>query len=53
MARRYLPAGESALVVEFGETADPMFHAQVLALDAVVRAAAIEGCARRCRPTDR
>ena len=40
---RYLPAGESALVVEFGETADPAFHDQVLALDAALAATPIEG----------
>ncbi len=52
MACRYLPAGESALVVEFGATADPAFHAQVLALDAAMRAAAIDGV-RETVPTYR
>jgi inhibitor of KinA len=33
---RYLPAGESALVVEFGATIDPQIHDRVLALDAAV-----------------
>jgi inhibitor of KinA len=33
---RYLPAGESALVVEFGATIDPKIHDQVLALDAAI-----------------
>ena len=52
MGRRYLPAGESALVVEFGETADPVFNARVLALDAALRDAAIEGV-REMVPTYR
>jgi KipI family sensor histidine kinase inhibitor len=43
VTRRYLPAGESALVVEFGDAADPAFHRQVVALDAALSAAAIEG----------
>jgi KipI family sensor histidine kinase inhibitor len=40
---RYLPAGESALVVEFGDTIDPKIHDQVLALDAAVDVAKWEG----------
>lgn len=52
MGRRYLPAGESALVVEFGETADPAFHDQVLALDAALQAAAFSGV-RETVPTYR
>lgn len=43
MAPRYLPAGEAALVVEYGETADPAFHDRVLALDAAMAGAPIEG----------
>jgi len=42
-APRYLTAGESALVVEFGETIDPKIHDQVLALDAAVDVAKWEG----------
>ena len=33
---RILNAGETALVVEFGETADPTFHRQVVALEAAL-----------------
>jgi inhibitor of KinA len=40
---RYLPAGESALVVEFGATIDPKIHDQVLALDAAIGQAKWEG----------
>jgi inhibitor of KinA len=40
---RYLPAGESALVVEFGATIDPRIHDRVLALDAAVQRANFEG----------
>jgi KipI family sensor histidine kinase inhibitor len=40
---RYLPAGESALVVEFGATIDPRIHASVLALEAAVQQANFEG----------
>ncbi|MGH6935286.1 MAG: carboxyltransferase domain-containing protein, partial [Methylocella sp.] len=40
---RYLPAGESALVVEFGATIDPRIHDRVLALGAVVGQADWEG----------
>ncbi|HUI20585.1 MAG TPA: allophanate hydrolase subunit 1 [Methylocella sp.] len=42
-APRYLPAGESALTVEFGATIDPRIHDRVLALDAAVQQARIEG----------
>lgn len=42
-APRYLPAGESALVVEFGQTIDPAVHDQVLALDAALAAAKVDG----------
>ena len=40
---RYLPAGESALVVEFGATIDPGIHDCVLALDAAIQQANVEG----------
>jgi inhibitor of KinA len=40
---RYLPAGESALVVEFGATIDPRIHDQVLALDVAFQQANWEG----------
>ncbi len=40
---RYLPAGEAALTVEYGTTADPAFHARVLALDAALAATPIGG----------
>jgi len=40
---RYLPAGESALVVEFGAAIDPSVHDCVLALDEAVRKAEWEG----------
>ncbi|HUZ91354.1 MAG TPA: allophanate hydrolase subunit 1 [Methylocella sp.] len=40
---RYLPAGESALIVEFGATIDPRIHDRVLALDAAVQQAHVEG----------
>jgi inhibitor of KinA len=40
---RYLPAGESALVVEFGDTIDPKIHERVLALDAAISHAIWEG----------
>jgi KipI family sensor histidine kinase inhibitor len=40
---RYLIAGESALVAEFGSTIDPEIHDQVLALDAAVQQAQING----------
>ena len=51
-APRYLPAGETALVVEFGETADPACHARVLALDGALAATPIEGI-RETVPTYR
>jgi inhibitor of KinA len=40
---RYLLAGESALVVEFGDTIDPKIHDRVLALDAAIQHANWEG----------
>ncbi len=49
---RMLPAGESALVVEFGADADPRHHARVLALDAALAANPIEGI-RETVPTYR
>jgi inhibitor of KinA len=42
---RFLPAGESALVAEFGVTIDPGIHDCVLALDEAIRKADIEGIA--------
>ncbi len=42
---RFLPAGESALVVEFGAEIDSKIHDCVLALDSAVQAANIEGVA--------
>ncbi|MGB6177322.1 MAG: allophanate hydrolase subunit 1 [Methylocella sp.] len=42
-APRYLPAGESALVVEFGDTIDAKIHDRVLALDAAIGQAKWEG----------
>ncbi len=42
---RYLPAGECAVVVEYGTTVDPHLSELVLALDAAVLAAAIAGVA--------
>lgn len=42
-APRYLPAGESALVVEYGDTIDPAIHDRVLALDAAVGQAKWDG----------
>jgi len=35
---RFLDAGEAALVVQFGETVDPLINDRVLALDAALRA---------------
>ena len=52
MAPRYLPAGETALVVDYGDTADPAFHDQVLALEAALDARALEGI-RETVPTYR
>ncbi len=40
---RCLDAGEAALSVEFGDSVDPAINARVLALDAVLRDAALEG----------
>jgi inhibitor of KinA len=40
---RFLPAGEAALVVEFGATIDPFLNDRVLALDAAVMARRLEG----------
>jgi inhibitor of KinA len=40
---RFLPAGESALVVEFGAAIDPKIHDCVLALDEAIQQANIEG----------
>jgi inhibitor of KinA len=40
---KFLDAGESAIVVEFGRTVDPVLHDRVLALDQAVAAAKIEG----------
>jgi len=42
-APRYLAAGESALVVEFGAKIDPAIHHRVLALDAALSKANIGG----------
>ncbi|WOJ90327.1 5-oxoprolinase subunit PxpB [Methylocapsa polymorpha] len=42
-APRYLPAGESALVVEFGRTIDPAIHDRVMALDAAIAQAKLAG----------
>ena len=39
----FLPAGESALVVEFGTAIDPALHDRVLALDAALKAADLPG----------
>jgi inhibitor of KinA len=49
---RYLDAGEAALVVEFGETADPAVNAQVLALDDAIQSRALDGV-RETVPTYR
>ena len=43
LAARFLPAGESALSVEFGATIDPVSEARVLALDAALAAHPIPG----------
>jgi len=40
---RFLDAGESALVVEFGSAVDPQIHDRVMALDDAVTAAKIDG----------
>ncbi|WP_036262816.1 5-oxoprolinase subunit B family protein [Methylocapsa aurea] len=42
-APRYLPAGESALVVEFGQAIDPAIHDRVVALDAAIAQAELAG----------
>ncbi len=49
---RFLFAGESALVVEYGDRIDPAIHDRVLALDRAVAAAAIPGL-RETVPTYR
>jgi inhibitor of KinA len=40
---RILPAGEAALIVEFGAAIDPALNDRVLALDAALNAASLEG----------
>jgi inhibitor of KinA len=40
---RFLPAGESALVAEFGATIDPKIHDRVLALDTAIEKAGLDG----------
>jgi KipI family sensor histidine kinase inhibitor len=40
---RFLPAGECALVVEFGATIDPLVNDRVLALDAALSARRLDG----------
>lgn len=40
---KFLDAGDAALVVEFGDSIDPMLNARVLALDAAIRDAHIAG----------
>lgn len=40
---KFLDAGESAIVVEFGRVVDALLHDRVLALDAAVTAAKIDG----------
>ncbi len=49
---RFLSAGETALVVEFGDTVDPAINARVLALDAALRVDPPAGL-RECVPTYR
>jgi KipI family sensor histidine kinase inhibitor len=49
---RFLDAGETALVVEFGDSVDPAINARVLALDAALRANPAAGL-RECVPTYR
>ena len=49
---RFLDAGETALVIEFGDTVDPAVNARVLALDAALRADPPKG-AREFVPTYR
>jgi KipI family sensor histidine kinase inhibitor len=52
IAPRYLDAGETALVVEFGTTVDPQINDRVLALDAAFAALKLEGV-RETVPTYR
>lgn len=40
---KFLDAGDAALVIEFGDSIDPMLNARVLALDAAIRAQAVPG----------
>ena len=42
-ALRFLPAGETALVVEFGTIIDPAIHERVLAFDRALTEARVEG----------
>ena len=42
-ALRFLPCGDAALTIEFGDSIDPAISARVLALDAALRAEAIPG----------
>ena len=49
---RFLDAGESALVVEFGTTVDPAIHDQVMALDRALAALTLPGV-REIVPTFR
>jgi inhibitor of KinA len=51
-APRFLDAGETALVVEFGQSIDPAVNARVLALDAALSHAAPQGIVE-CVPTFR
>lgn len=43
LKRRYLPAGESAVTIEFAQTLDPAAEAEVLALDRALSGAPVEG----------
>ena len=52
MTPRLLDAGETALVIEFGQVIDPAANARVLALDAALTAAAPQGMVE-CVPTYR
>ena len=47
---RFLPAGESALVVEFGAAIDPALNDKVRAFDHALTAAAIPGIVETVRP---
>lgn len=49
---RYLSAGDSALVVEFGARYEPQVHARVVALDGALAHAPVPGL-RECVPTYR